>query len=62
MIGRQADDILRYGVIVSDREYKSGRDFCREYTIEFDDKTWFLGKKNGAWIFVKCKNLADARL
>lgn len=45
----KADDILRYGTILSDREYTSGRDFYREYTIRLDG-IWFLVKRNGTWV------------
>ena len=59
---RRADDILRYGIIVSDREYKTGGNFYRQYVILYDGRCWFLGKKNGEWISFRNVNLADARL
>lgn len=56
------DDVLRYGDILSDIEYKSGGDYYRQYVILYNGRQWFLGKKNGKWISVMNVNLADARL
>lgn len=46
------DDILRYGKIISDKEYTCDGKPIRQYTIECDGETYDLTKECGEWIYI----------
>ena len=56
------NDVLRYGVIISDREERIWSDYYRQYTILCDGRYWFLGKKNGEWVSVRSCKFSGTRL
>lgn len=47
------DDILRYGKIISDKEFTCDGKFIRQYIIECDGETCDLTKENGEWIYIR---------
>ena len=46
---KECDDILRYGKIITDKEFTDDGNFIRRYVIRKDSTFYWLVKKNGAW-------------
>lgn len=46
------DDILRYGTILSDKEFQCEGNFVRQYQIEYEGEEYNLTKQNGEWIYI----------
>lgn len=51
------NDILRYGVIVSDSENNFPDGLYRTYQIEYKQNLYVLTKRDGVWIYPPCKRI-----
>lgn len=45
------DDVLRYGNIISDKEFESEGKHVRQYIIIEDGEEYHLTKWNGEWVY-----------
>lgn len=45
------DDVLRYGEILEDKEFKCDGDNIRQYIIKYNSLRYVLTKCNGEWIY-----------
>lgn len=46
------NDILRYGTIISDKEFTCEGDMVRQYEIGYEGVTYLLIKVNGEWEYI----------